>query len=250
MTDRSIADPLMAARRNGNRLEPPIGLTESDALAILADIEARFGEPVNVYTVGATAPGAADKLGLSAPFVGPIFASAVTLADGVGSVDLVRAHGVQAEVEVVFRFGAAVDGGTDSAILEAVDAIAVGVEFPASRWTAPLSPPGPGFIADHAGNGALVVGPFVTDWRALDLATVEARLLVDGSVAGKNPGANVMGNPCNALVHCVRTLGRPVPAGTLVTSGGIIGPLDVPEGATVTGEIDGLTALTCTVTAH
>jgi 2-oxo-3-hexenedioate decarboxylase/2-keto-4-pentenoate hydratase len=203
--------------------------------------------------VGATAPGAPARLGLSKPFIGPLFASAVILSDGEAFVRLPAAHGVQAEVEVAFRFAAPVPAGAGAAdLLAAVDAVAVGLEFPASRWTRPADPPGPGFIADHAGNGALVVGPFRKDWRDMDLAAATARLLVAGEERGRNTGANVMGGPVNALVHFATELwarGGRIEPGLLVTSGGIVGPLDVAEGP-VTAEVEGLAPVVCNVRAE
>lgn len=247
-----LARRLRHARQTGTLIDPPDApLDEAAAHGVLAAILALGDEPITAWKVGATAEGAPAKLGLSAPFIGPLFASSVVVCDGEGKVTLPEVHGLQAEVEVVFRFGEDLPADAPSEIvLAAVDGVAVGIEFPGSRWTRPLDPPGPGFIADHAGGSALLVGAFTADWRGLDLAAAEARLMSDGGVIGASPGARVMGDPVNALLHFARQVparGGAITRGLMLTSGGIVGPIDIAAPSRITGTIDGLIPLVADV---
>lgn len=245
----ALADALNAARRDGTIVEPGGPLSEADAFAILDEITTRRGTPP-AWKAGATAPGVAEKVGLSEPFIGPIFAEHLTLCEGQADVTLPEAHTLAVEVEVAFIFDRAVEDAAD--VLDAVGAVAVALEFPGQRWRAPLDPPGPGIIADQAGNAALVIGPHTRDWRGMDLANAQARVLIDGELAGTNPGSNVMGGPVNALKHFAQRIaarGHTITEGLILTSGGICGPLPIKPGAVVTGEIDGLSPLRVSVQA-
>ena len=156
-----MAKALWSARRDGGRLPPPQGLDEETAFAIQdALIAAAAGHPVIAWKVGGTGPGIPEKMGIASPLVGPIFERYVHVADGDEPVvELPAAHGLAVEVELVFRFGEDLaPGDSPSDVLDLVDGVAVGIEFPGSRWTSPTEPSGPGIIADHAGNSALLVG--------------------------------------------------------------------------------------------
>ena len=54
-------------------------------------------------------------------------------------------------------------------------------------------------VAGNVWNAGCVLGPPVGDWRRLDLATVTYRLAINGRDIGTGKGADVMGNPLNAL---------------------------------------------------
>ena len=58
-------------------------------------------------------------------------------------------------------------------------------------------------IADNGADGALVYGEGVPDWQALDLANMEITLAVNGNVAREGTGANVLGDPMEALIWLV-----------------------------------------------
>ena len=55
-------------------------------------------------------------------------------------------------------------------------------------------------IADNGTDGALIYGAGVSDWRGLDLARVPVSLRVGGEVVRAGSGANVLGDPLDALV--------------------------------------------------
>ncbi len=63
-------------------------------------------------------------------------------------------------------------------------------------------------IADNGTDGALVYGAGVTDWWSLDLSSVAVTLRVNGRVEREGLGANVLGDPFEALVWLANARSR------------------------------------------
>tara|TARA_B100000029_G_scaffold462518_2_gene495081 strand:+ start:977 stop:1762 length:786 start_codon:yes stop_codon:yes gene_type:complete len=63
-------------------------------------------------------------------------------------------------------------------------------------------------IADNGTDGALIVGPGESDWRALDLVSMEVSLEVDGQVVREGTGNRVLGDPVSALVWLANARSR------------------------------------------
>ena len=55
-------------------------------------------------------------------------------------------------------------------------------------------------IADNGTDGALVFGPGAKGWREIDLTNVQVTLTINGKIVREGSGANVLGDPTNALV--------------------------------------------------
>lgn len=80
----------------------------------------------------------------------------------------------------------------------------------------------PILIADNAVHQAWIRGRAVQKWRKVNLADHPVELIVNGKVALTGSGANVLGNPLNALAWLANELpkwGRSLAAGDLVTTG-------------------------------
>jgi 2-keto-4-pentenoate hydratase len=72
----------------------------------------------------------------------------------------------------------------------------------------------------------------VTNWRRLDLATVTARLTINGREIGTGKSGDVMGNPLNALAWLADKLaaaGTPLKRGMIVLTGSMV-PIQFPGG--------------------
>ena len=63
-------------------------------------------------------------------------------------------------------------------------------------------------IADNGTDGALVYGAGSRCWRDLDLVRVPVSLLVNGRCVRKGSGANVLGDPLQALVWLANARSR------------------------------------------
>jgi 2-keto-4-pentenoate hydratase len=85
-------------------------------------------------------------------------------------------------------------------------------------------------VAGNVWNAGVVLGDPVTDWRRLDLATATARLTINGREIGNGKGADVMGNPLNALAWLADKLaaaGTPLRRGMIVMTGSMV-PIQFP----------------------
>lgn len=80
----------------------------------------------------------------------------------------------------------------------------------------------PVLVADNAVHQAWIRGDAVEEWRHLNFAEQRVSLIVNGDVTLKGSGANVLGNPLNALAWLANELprwGQSLSAGDFVTTG-------------------------------
>jgi 2-keto-4-pentenoate hydratase len=111
-------------------------------------------------------------------------------------------------------------------------AAAVGAVMPAFELAddlgadyATLSSRGLELAADNAWNEGAVLGQPVTDWRAIDLASVRGVARVNGECVGEGRGADAMGSPLAALAWIANHLGsrgRFLRKGDIVITGSLV----------------------------
>jgi 2-keto-4-pentenoate hydratase len=101
-------------------------------------------------------------------------------------------------------------------------------------------------LADNQMNEALVVGTAVKDWRALDWASQQVRLEIDGSVIVDQRGGLGAVDPVRPLAwmidHAVRRRDG-IRAGQAITTGSWTGLRYFPPGTRARGEFAGLGAV-------
>jgi 2-oxo-3-hexenedioate decarboxylase len=102
----------------------------------------------------------------------------------------------------------------------------------------------PDVVADNASAAAVLLGPVaVAPERLGDLRLLGCVLRRGGEVVHTAAGAAVMGHPAAAvawLANRLTEVGRTLPAGSLVLSGGLTDAVPVAPGETITAEFDGL----------
>jgi len=126
-------------------------------------------------------------------------------------------------------------------VLDAVASLHTGLEVPDSRYADFARAGEAQLLADNACAGQFVLGPAsVADWRAIDLAMHRVHGRVrrpDGSSwTREGTGANVLDDPRLALAWLANelsTLGLPLEAGQIVTTGTCMAPLEVAPGDAV-----------------
>lgn len=100
--------------------------------------------------------------------------------------------------------------------------------------------------ADNAAHAALVVGPEIPDWRAVDLTSIEVVARIDGAEAlAKNAGG--IERPEVTLVWLVNTLsdrGIGLAAGQYITTGSLTHPSALRRGNQVTADFGDYGAIT------
>ena len=98
-------------------------------------------------------------------------------------------------------------------------------------------------VAGNVWNAGVVLGTPMTDWAALDLAQLMARLSINGREIGSGKGSDVMGHPLNALAWLAGKLaaaGTPLRRGMIIMTGSMV-PIQYPNaGDQVLVEIAGL----------
>jgi 2-keto-4-pentenoate hydratase len=236
---------LIAARRDGARIDAlPAGAepaTLDDAYAIQDAIIAAIDAPLAGWKVALTNDEAQRRAEADEPAAGPLFAPFIYMSPNVISRDADSVSGFECEFAV--RLSADLPAGGAPYDAESV-AMAVGSLHPAIEVTGirlgnRASLGVRGTVADHAGNFSLVCGPEVDNWRGLDLPACTVRHLVDGEEIAASDGANVLGNPLNALAWLANHLagrGHALKAGHWITTGAATGPLPAPVGSTVTAD--------------
>ena len=154
------------------------------------------------------------------------------------------------EPEIVFHFHSAPPPGADmAAVLACVDWVAHGFEMVQSHY------PGWKFkaqdaIADWGMHARLLVGkrqPVSNLGGNLQdtLATFALALSRDGQAIETGKGANVLGNPLQAVVHLMKVLAsqlphQPLRVNELVTTGTVTSAYSVQAGQTWQSAIDGI----------
>lgn len=223
----------------------PRGIRE--AYAAQAALARNLGFARAGWKIGCTSQVAREHLGAHAPFAAPIFAARV-YASGV---TLARAayHDLGLEGEFAFRLAKDIKPRQRRYSPEQVaDAVAVAlpaIEIIGPRWTDWLKVGLPSIIADIGGNGALVLGKPLRNWRRRDLAKARASMTANGKVVGQGAGADALGGPLLALAWLAdqgRITGGLL-AGEIVTTGTCTGIHYATAGERAAARVAGGTVL-------
>ncbi|HEY4586305.1 MAG TPA: 2-keto-4-pentenoate hydratase [Brevundimonas sp.] len=256
--ERAIAEAFVAARREARALptypgEIPADLARGYAIQEIA-IDLRHGRPVG-WKVGGVSPGLQAKLGAHR-LAGPIFADSLWTAGGAPTaLPLIDGGFAAIEAEFVASIGPDVDPArcdwTLEAASEQIEAVFIGVELSGSPLGA-INDLGPVVVASDFGNNlGLVIGAELTDWRArMDDVAVET--FIDGVSVGRGGALSLAGGPLESvrflLEHRARR-GRPLAAGTLVSTGAVTGVHRVGVGSAATCAFEGVGEIRCTTVA-
>jgi 2-keto-4-pentenoate hydratase len=225
MSPESIAQAaalLIQARRSGVRLD---GLPAScrpqsvdEAHAIQDATVAGLGERVAGWKVASALDGKIVH--------GAILQSRIVASGGAISAAEVPLLGVEAEI--AFRFDRELpprDRPYDYAEVAAAVTAFAAIEIVDSRFRDYPRAPLIERIADFVSNGAFVEGTAQPGWRAFDLATLDARLELDGDALVRRIGGHPAGDPLLPALDLVNDLRRTsgVPAGRFMTTGTFTG---------------------------
>lgn len=239
------AQLLIAARRDGRKMEALPAEAEpktlDDAYAIQEEIIKGSGLKLGGWKVALTNDEAMARAGAKEPAAGPLFAPHIVATPQTIERSSETVGGF--ECEFAFRLGKDIPAEgvpyTGQVVAAAVESLHPAIEVTGIRFASRPKLGVRGTVADHAGNFSFVYGPAVANWRSLDLADCGVRHLVDGKEVAASSGANVLGNPLNALAWLANHLakrGHELKAGQWITSGAATGPIPAPTGSTVTAD--------------
>ncbi|MGO4410739.1 MULTISPECIES: 2-keto-4-pentenoate hydratase [unclassified Brevundimonas] len=254
--DRAVAEAFVRARLAARAVpDYPGDLPQqlARAYAIQDAAIALYPDRVVGWKVGGVPPAQQPALGIHR-LAGAIFAGNVWSTDEAPTpLPAIEGGFAAVEAEFIARIGADTDPAkTDWTIEEAadqIDAVFIGVELAGSPLSA-INELGSAVVAsDFGNNGGLVIGPELTDWRdRLDAIQVET--VIDGVSVGRGGSTSLAGGALESvrflLEHCARW-GRPLTAGTLVSTGAVTGVHRVYAGSQSTCVFEGVGEIRCTV---
>ncbi len=200
----------------------PDGYRMQDALVAL------MGDAVVGWKIGSTSKKAQAIVGTTGPFAARILASNFHASPAVLRADAFFMRALEAEF--AFRLGADLPArdapyGRDE-VMAAAGALHPAIEISDSRFTDWSKAGAPSLIADNGNEGQVIFGDPVEDWRDLDLPGHRVAMIVNGETVAEGCGANVLGDPVEALVWLAndqRERGHGLRAGQVVITGSCTG---------------------------
>jgi len=250
------AAAFVRARRSAGSLTEYPGVQPADLESAYRCQDAAielWGDEIVGWKVGWIPAPLSDTYGTQR-LVGPIFRRGLRHARDSQSTDVpVFARGFAAvEAEFVLELAKdappeVFDWSAESA-RRFVKAMYVGIEI-ASSPLQNINDFGPAVVASDFGNNAgLLLGPEIPGWETRDLEALGCETRIDGAVVGRGSAASVSGGPLAALafaLRCNARRGRPLRAGTLVSTGAVTGVHSIAAGQATEAVFTGLGVLRC-----
>ena len=209
---------------------------------VLEAIEQAGRGAVAGYKIGLTTPIMQQLCGVAEPIYGAIFAGEVHHGRTELLVQNYCRLGIETEIAV--RLGEDLpDGRAPDRVAAAVESCMAAIELLEDLRHDYKRLSAAAMVAGNVWNAGVVLAPPVSDWRALDLARLSARLSIGGREIGRGTGGDVMGNPLNALAWLADALaaeGTPLKRGMIVMTGSMV-PIQFPaRGERALVEVKGL----------
>ncbi len=193
-------------------------------------IGAGYGRLVG-YKVGCTTPVMQRYLNIDHPCAGNMLSRGLSRSGAVLPFKDFVQPGIECEIAVeLWQPLEATKAPFDlPTVAAAVGAVFAAIEVVDDRYVHWRSLDAQTLIADDFFHAGLILGQRQTHWTAAtlgaDLSALKGAAWVNGVEVGRGQGADIMGNPLEALVwlanHCARR-GVSLPKGTLVSLGSLI----------------------------
>src|SRR5215469_11340233 len=222
----------------------PADLAEAYSIrSVFQEIEETRGRgAVAGYKIGLTTAVMQRLCGIDEPCYGAIFSREVHHRRAeLAAADYCH---LGVETEIAFKLGDDLpQGGDPGTIGAAVESCMAAIELIEDLRYDYRRLDAAAMVAGNVWNAGVVLGTPVTDWQSRDLGRATARLSINGREIGSGRGADVMGNPVNALAWLADKLaadGTPLRRGTIVMTGSMV-PIHYPlAGDAVIVEVSGL----------
>lgn len=251
---RELARILASLRRDGRqqsgldpRLVPP---DKATAYRIARMVAEELGWGIAGWKIAATNPTMRQALRTDSPIYGPVYGHCIQSSP----YRVVRAGLCSPIPEVEYQARIGVDlppREKPYGIEEVTDAVASlhpGLELAECRFIHDAAfPPLPAILADGAGNGTLIPGPAIDDWRNRDIVGQEVTLSSNGTIRRKGSAAEALEHPMVPLTWLVNELSRTgvgMKAGQIVSTGTMTGMLAPKSGETFVADFGPFGAVT------
>ena len=208
--------------------------------------------PVAGYKIALTTPVMQQMVGFNAPCFGVVFNGLVHHSPAtVAASDFGR---LGAECEIAVRLSADLPASAApydrAGAGAAVGSLMAAFELVDDRSADYADIHFFSLVADNAWNAGVVLGPEITDWRALDLGESSGAMSINGDEVGQGYGRDVLGHPLDALAWLANELavrGKSLSAGMIVMTGSIVTTKFLNPGDTALYAFDGLGEISLTV---
>lgn len=220
-----------------------------DGYAIQAEVNkilrmAQLGSVVG-HKIGCTTNVMQKFLEIDHPCAGEIFDS--TVYSSKTELPLSKFSHVGVECEIAVRIGSDMvgleDPFTPQGVALYVSAIMAGIELVDDRYEDYKKLNAATLIGDNFFNCGVVLGDEFTNWRDLDLSSISGALKIDGVEISKGCGADILGNPFEALAWIANhraNIGAPILAGSFVMLGSVVETVFIEKSCRIDIEFNGL----------
>ncbi len=217
-------------------------LSVEQGYAVQAALAEVCGDGVVGWKIAATSEAGQRHINVDSPLAGRLFASKLHRSGAALSIEGNRMR--VAEAEFAFVLGTALPPTEthyeQQEVMRCVEALHIAIELPNSRFADFTAAGAPQLAADDACAHLFVLGPAVaSDWRAVDLAQHAVSVTVNGDVATRGRGSDVLGDPRAALTwiaNAHRLRGQGLAPGDIVTTGVCGRPVPIAAGDEVVAE--------------
>ena len=246
-----LAAEFLARRPLDVMVQPFAPSNEQEAYAIqeafLRRVAEERGTEVWGYKIAYTNSIMRERAGIDGPCSGLILASGVHNSGVTLNRDDYLRLGIECEVAV--RMGAELpaDGAPYSreTVLDAIEWLAASFELVDGRDGAAgdIDNPALKAIVSNINNGGAVLAEPVRDWRSIDLAASQGKMIVNGDVIGEGVGTDIMGHPLEPvawLANNLVALGKSLKAGDTILTGSFAPPYFIEAGDSASISIEGL----------
>lgn len=252
-TARAIAAQILRYRRDGEKIaaDAPLWQIGSEETAdVISDLVAEeMSEPVAGWKLGAIDEQGRQRLQLSKPFIGRVFASRLWRSPATLSRLLLPE--CIPESELAFRLRRDLPARSDAygldEVTDAIDACHVAFEIVDFSWPDRSRLGGRDFVADNGGCAGLVVGTAIADWPEKDLATEEFELRIDDRVVARGfaKSLDVLLDRVTWLANHLSQRGIGMKAGQFVATGNWTGMTPMRAGQPAIARFGALGTVEC-----
>ena len=217
-------------------------LTIEDAYAIQKiNLDRRVANGARLVgrKIGLTSLAIQEWLGVGEPDFGGLLNTMAVPNGNIAPTEQLLQPRVEGELAFVFKRSLTGPGITSTDVIAATDFLLPAIEIIDSRindWKFKIQDT----IADNASSGMFVVGSQPMSLGQINMQTIGLTLRKNGVVVSTGAGAACLGNPVNAVVWLVNTLGKlgiEIKAGEVILSGALGSVTSVMKGDYVQAQI-------------
>ena len=243
-----LHDARLSARPVTQLSKQGITLTRDEAYQVQeAGISAREtnGEKRIGLKMGLTSEGKRKQMNLDSPLYGEL--TDKMKIDSIGRVDLAGSIHSKIEPEIAFMTGFDLEGDvTREQVLKATQAVCACLEILDSRYEQFKYFSMEDVIADNSSSSHFITGPWVNDFKSIDLRNLNMKMSVNGELVHEAKSSEISGDPVVSVIELCRLLklrGRKLPAGSIVLAGAATAAVPMQKGMIVKLEVENLPEL-------